>query len=188
MMAIIIMMLLSGVLVFFCSSASGHSFSRGGSEPDGFPDLRALSRAFAEEEEEAQVSPRGYNASVYGPLPGTLRVRASADYKALLSPELGARPLPPPLKRILQATAPPAVTAPPVRLLMAAVCHVDRLYVRVARSMFRNKLAYKYLKLGSCPVNHGTNKYYYFLYLLTTGCGFIETVSGALPFKWVHYW
>ncbi|XP_070684599.1 zona pellucida sperm-binding protein 3 [Pempheris klunzingeri] len=52
------------------------------------------------------------------------------------------------------------------------LCHFDRMYVRIKKEVFNSRDAYKYLKLGNCPVNQGTTTYYYLLYLLRTDCGF----------------
>ncbi|KAM7009831.1 zona pellucida sperm-binding protein 3 [Tautogolabrus adspersus] len=56
--------------------------------------------------------------------------------------------------------------------MIEILCHVDRMYVRVRRELFKTRDAYKYLKLGGCPVNRATTEHYYFLYLLKTDCGF----------------
>ncbi|KAI3352847.1 hypothetical protein L3Q82_019423 [Scortum barcoo] len=52
------------------------------------------------------------------------------------------------------------------------------MYVRIRREVFNTLDAYKYLKLGTCPINQGTKEHYYFLYLLKTDCGF-KTESSA---------
>ncbi|KAM9363609.1 zona pellucida sperm-binding protein 3 [Symphorus nematophorus] len=102
-------------------------------------------------------------------------VPASKVQKEVFKPEKGIRPLPNSIKEmLLGATAPPATTtsAPTRPKLIEILCHVDRMYVRVRREFFKSSNAYKYLKLGTCPVNQGTKEHYYLLYLLKTDCGF----------------
>ncbi|XP_054459756.1 zona pellucida sperm-binding protein 3 [Anoplopoma fimbria] len=102
-----------------------------------------------------------------------LVVSSSEDHKALFKPELGARPLPSPVKELLEKTASTTPsTGPTPKALIEILCHVDRIYVRIRREVFKTTAAYKYLKLGACVVNQGTAGHYYLLYLLETDCGF----------------
>ncbi|XP_010732496.2 zona pellucida sperm-binding protein 3 [Larimichthys crocea] len=102
-------------------------------------------------------------------------ISASQVQKEVFKPEKGARPLPSSVKEMLLATAAPATTAGTTRpQIIEVLCHVDRLYVRVRREVFKTKGAYKNLKLGTCPVNRGTKEHYYFLYLLKNDCGFVK--------------
>nr|XP_020451803.1 zona pellucida sperm-binding protein 3-like isoform X2 [Monopterus albus] len=58
------------------------------------------------------------------------------------------------------------------------LCHLDRMYVRVHRKIFKTINAFKYLKLGTCPVNNANTTHYFLLYHLKTECGFkIENAS-----------
>ncbi|XP_073329199.1 zona pellucida sperm-binding protein 3 [Pagrus major] len=107
-------------------------------------------------------------------VPESVIVSASKIQKELFKPEKGARPLPSSITdMLLGATAAPSTTAAKPRpKLIEVLCHVDRMYVRVRKEVFKTRDSYKYLKLGSCPVNQGTKDHYYFLYLLTKDCGF----------------
>ncbi|KAM8771514.1 zona pellucida sperm-binding protein 3 [Acanthopagrus schlegelii] len=107
-------------------------------------------------------------------VPEFLIVSASDLQKEVFKPEKGARPLPSSIsKMLLEATAAPTTAAADTRpKLVEVLCHVDRMYVRVRKEVFKYKDAYKYIKLGSCPVNQGTKDHYYFLYLLKDDCGF----------------
>ncbi|KAM3623998.1 uncharacterized protein V6R79_017884 [Siganus canaliculatus] len=110
-------------------------------------------------------------------------IYAYEDYKKAFEPAPGARPLPDAVKEMLlkafgitfgpgspaDECAPADQTRPkPVEIL----CHVDRLYVRIRRDVFNSRGAFKHLRVGTCPVNEGSNEFYYFLYLLTDDCGF----------------
>ncbi|KAM9857697.1 zona pellucida sperm-binding protein 3 [Aulostomus maculatus] len=116
----------------------------------------------------------GSTATETKKLPEYAIVSASKVQKELFKPEKGVRPLPQLVKQILLATAAPETPsgkgARPK--LVEMLCHVDRMYVRIRRELFKTINAYKYLKLGTCPVNQGTKDHYYFLYLLKTQCGF----------------
>ncbi|XP_029299249.1 zona pellucida sperm-binding protein 3 [Cottoperca gobio] len=103
-----------------------------------------------------------------------LAVSTSEDQKEAFKPEKGVRPLPGSLKNILlKATVPTIAPVKTRSQLVEVLCHVDRMYVRIRRDIFKSRDAFKSLKLGTCPVNQGTNDHYYFLYLLTNEhCGF----------------
>lgn len=112
-------------------------------------------------------------------VPEFLIVSASDLQKEVFKPEKGARPLPSSIsKMLLEATAAPTTAAADTRpKLVEVLCHVDRMYVRIRKEVFKYKDAYKYIKLGSCPVNQGTKDHYYFLYLLKNDCGFKKEVG-----------
>lgn len=112
-------------------------------------------------------------------VPEYLIVSASKDQKAVFKPEKGAGPLPNSAKEMLLVTASPTQTTGGTarKKLVEILCHVDRMYVRIRREVFKTRDAYKYLKLGTCPVNQGTKEHYYLLYLLTTDCGFKKEVG-----------
>lgn len=110
-------------------------------------------------------------------VPAYMIVPASKVQKEVFKPEKGARPLPNSVKEMLLAAS-TAVTAATARTkLIEILCHVDRMYVRIQRDIFKTRDAYKYLKLGTCPVNQGNKEHYYLLYLLTTDCGFKKEVG-----------
>ena len=113
-------------------------------------------------------------------LPEFVRVPASKDLKPLFKPDgAPSSGLPAAAMEMLLVTAPPTpapTTRPPQ---IEVLCHIDRMYVRVRRTLFSAFDAYKTLKLGSCVVNQGTKDHYYFLYLLTSACGFHKEVGGC---------
>lgn len=109
-------------------------------------------------------------------------VSASHELKEALRPEKGHRDLPYLVEKLLQqatatTAAPPSSggRTPSVEIL----CHIDRMYVRIKRALFKDRNAFRNLKLGTCAVNKSTNEHFYFLYLLTADCGFQMTVSGS---------
>ncbi|XP_040001668.1 zona pellucida sperm-binding protein 3 [Xiphias gladius] len=125
--------------------------------------------------------------------PEYVHVSSSKYQKEAFKPEKGSRPLPDWVKEIL---LPPSTaggagsTAKTGAELVEILCHVDRMYVRIRREVFKTRDAYKNLKLGTCPVNQGTKAHYYFLYLLKTGCGFKResnadylSISNVLHYK-----
>ncbi|XP_034717480.1 zona pellucida sperm-binding protein 3 [Etheostoma cragini] len=105
-------------------------------------------------------------------VPKYLVASFSEDKVKDFKPGMGAGPLPNWASKMLlkTATTSPTVAASPQ--LVEILCHVDRLYIRVRKEIFKTNNAHKYLKFGTCPVNHGTTEHYYFLYLLTADCGF----------------
>ncbi|XP_033479692.1 zona pellucida sperm-binding protein 3 [Epinephelus lanceolatus] len=107
-------------------------------------------------------------------VPEYLVVPVAEDRKEAFKPEKGARALPDWLKERLRKTAPSTSEAGKTARskVVEVLCHVDRMYVRIKREVFKTGSAYKYLKLGKCAVNQGTKAHYYLLYLLTTDCGF----------------
>lgn len=112
--------------------------------------------------------------------PEYIRILSSNYPKDTFKPERGARPLPSWAKELLlgpsSTTAKPSAKAANRGKLVEILCHVDRMYVRIRREVFKTRDAYKNLKLGTCPVNQGTKDHYYFLYLLKTDCGFNKQV------------
>ncbi|XP_020797542.2 zona pellucida sperm-binding protein 3-like [Boleophthalmus pectinirostris] len=133
------------------------------------------------------ISPQSSN-SEFRMLPDFVVVSSVTDQKALFKPERGTRPLPYSVKSLLFPTtvAPTVSTQPKV---VEILCHIDRIYVRVRRDIFKTLDAYSYLKLGTCPVNQGTTSHYYFLYLLTSGCDFKKqsSVDHVIVKNVIHY-
>ncbi|XP_056322324.1 zona pellucida sperm-binding protein 3 [Danio aesculapii] len=105
-------------------------------------------------------------------LPASVRISAQQLHKELFIPGRGGIPVPPQVREMLL----PKITKPafsgvtgrrkPIELL----CHLDRIYVRVLKSLFSSHSAHKHLRLGTCPVNKQTRTHYYFLYNLKR-CG-----------------
>lgn len=88
----------------------------------------------------------------------------------VFKPEGGTRPLPIPVKQMFLPPAPTKPT-PPQYGAVDALCHLDRIYVRIKKDLFVNPSeAWRYLKVGTCSVNEDTAQHYYFLYYLK-GCG-----------------
>lgn len=116
-------------------------------------------------------------------VPQYLAVPASQTLKQVFKPEQGARSLPNLANEMLLVTAAPtpAIGATAGTKLVEILCHVDRMYVRIKREVFKTRDAYKYLTLGTCPVNKGTKEHYYLEYLLRTECGFEKKVGKAVP-------
>ncbi|XP_056136430.1 zona pellucida sperm-binding protein 3 [Lampris incognitus] len=168
-----------GFFLLMCCSAYCHTF-RGVTEYGPFirdPEFEwnEMKRAIAAEKAQ-EITPKakfwrsGFEARR---VPEYLRIPASADQKERFKPEKGTRPLPESVKHMLLVTAGPATTATTSKPdSVELLCHVDRMYVRVKRALFQSKTAYKYLTLGTCPVNAATEEHYYLLYLLKTNCGF----------------
>ncbi|XP_029017133.1 zona pellucida sperm-binding protein 3 [Betta splendens] len=127
--------------------------------------------------------------------PGThyLIVSGANEQNVDFEPGQGARPLPSSAAGILLGHPPNALQAERIRdpkRLVEILCHVDRMYVRIKREVFKTVDAYKYLKLGTCPVNAATGVHYYLLYLLVTDCGFKQEskpdfvhISNALTYE-----
>ncbi|XP_067352714.1 zona pellucida sperm-binding protein 3 [Channa argus] len=108
-------------------------------------------------------------------LPEYLIVSSSNDPKRDFKPQMGNKPLPDSAVNMLlgsPSNSLPNVTQEDPKKTVEILCHVDRMYVRIKREVFKTRDAYKYLKLGTCPVNQGTSIHYYLLYLLTMDCGF----------------
>ncbi|XP_046693565.1 zona pellucida sperm-binding protein 3-like [Silurus meridionalis] len=99
-------------------------------------------------------------------LPQFQQILSSDVHKLVFKPARNHRPVTDLMKSILLPKLLPATEAPlpsesnNIELL----CHVDRIYVRVVKSLFTNPDAGKYLKVGTCSVNKATPEHYYFLY------------------------
>ncbi|XP_035515495.1 zona pellucida sperm-binding protein 3 [Morone saxatilis] len=112
-------------------------------------------------------------------------VSASQDHKEVFKPEKGFRPLPNSVINMLfgslTATGVTGTSATTVATtspkLIEILCHVDRMYVRVRREVFKTRNAWEYLKLGTCPVKASTKDHYYLLSLLEDDCGFQKESS-----------
>ncbi|XP_056109530.1 zona pellucida sperm-binding protein 3 [Rhinichthys klamathensis goyatoka] len=104
-------------------------------------------------------------------LPGSVRIQASMLHKELFTPERHSRPVPPLLKSILLAETADVKPKKPVSdPNMEVMCYMDRIHVKVRRSLFSDPSAWKKLKLGTCAVNKVSDTHYQFLYYLK-GCG-----------------
>ncbi|KAG7315818.1 hypothetical protein KOW79_020684 [Hemibagrus wyckioides] len=98
-------------------------------------------------------------------LPESQPIDSSAVRKTMFVPARNRRPIPHEMKPILLPTLPsPEIKPPSQPKSVQLLCHIDRIYVRVLKSLFTNPEAEKYLKVGTCPVNKDTPEHYYFLY------------------------
>ncbi|XP_074539952.1 zona pellucida sperm-binding protein 3 [Halichoeres trimaculatus] len=176
------------LLLLLSYSACCQAQSRGGPDVGAFledPDLEweRMETVIGKENMHTSTTDAEYwrSSSSYGSsssgvkkLPESVIVTSSKIQKEAFKPEKGSRPLPNSVKEILlvgSSSAKASMKAARPKLI-EILCHVDRMYVRVRRELFKTKEAYKDLKLGSCPVNQGTKEHYYFLYLLKSKCGF----------------
>ncbi|KAJ8284938.1 hypothetical protein COCON_G00037880 [Conger conger] len=71
---------------------------------------------------------------------------------------------------MLPVTAKTPVTAKPLKPMVEALCHLDRMYVRIRKDAVKGRLSWKYLYFGNCRVNAARGAHYYFLYNMTR-CG-----------------
>lgn len=114
-------------------------------------------------------------------VPQFVVVSAADVKKEYFKPEKNTRPLPQSVKDMLlgATVAPTSATGGTTsrKPIVEALCHIDRIYIRVRREVFKTRDAYKYLNIGKCPVNQGTKEHYYLLYLLTADCGFNKEVG-----------
>lgn len=112
-------------------------------------------------------------------VPHFLVISSSNDPVEAFKPELGARELPEAVKEmLLQALG--ATPAPPTGGVGKPVevrCHINKMFVRVKKSIFKAKTPCQDLKLGLCTVNKISDEHYYFVYPLNANCGFQRVVS-----------
>uniref|UniRef100_A0A3Q3LIK0 Zona pellucida glycoprotein 3c n=1 Tax=Mastacembelus armatus TaxID=205130 RepID=A0A3Q3LIK0_9TELE len=123
-------------------------------------------------------------------LPEYLVVSTSKDQKEVFKPGKGTGHLSDWAKAVLLGRPPSILNIGRVRDptgLVEVLCHVDRIYVRIKKGVFKTIDAYKYLKLGTCPVNQSTKTHYYLLYLLRTDCGFKREVDQLTISNVLHY-
>ncbi|KAM6940408.1 zona pellucida sperm-binding protein 3 [Xenentodon cancila] len=108
-------------------------------------------------------------------LPKYLIVSPSNDHKEDLKPEKGGRAVPKWLKKVLLGIPPTIIDAAGATQktdLVELLCYIDKVNIRIRRDIFNSNDAFKYLKLGTCPVNYRDKEYYFLLYSLTADCGF----------------
>lgn len=126
-------------------------------------------------------------------LPQYLIMSGAGDQKEDFKPGRGARPLSGSAVNMLIGSPSNALQTERIKdpkQLVEILCHFDRMYVRIKREVFKTIDAYKYLKLGTCPVNAGTQIHYYLLYRLITDCGFNQQVSKGyfcLHFQYISF-
>ncbi|XDV15595.1 hypothetical protein PO909_015646 [Leuciscus waleckii] len=112
-------------------------------------------------------------------------------HKELFTPERDSRPrpVPPLLKSILLAETADVKPKKPVSdPNFEVMCYMDRIHVKVRRSLFADPSAWKNLKLGTCAVNKGSDTHYHFLYYLK-GCGIQrgEDADRVIYSNMLHY-
>ncbi|KAF1394804.1 hypothetical protein PFLUV_G00004950 [Perca fluviatilis] len=172
------------LLLLFCSAYSYRFRSRAGNVEDPERVWERLKTENGDEMAETLVPRSFWSESDNGSAPHAKLVREYQAISALenkkkdFKPETGARPLPDWASDMLLETVSDSMetdtfateTARPQ--LVDILCHVDRIYVRIKKSVFKTSNAHRYLKFGTCRVNQATKDHYYFLYLLTADCGF----------------
>ncbi|KAJ8365794.1 hypothetical protein SKAU_G00146250 [Synaphobranchus kaupii] len=87
---------------------------------------------------------------------------------------------PGPLTDEAKAVMLPTTTVAPVTIkdpiaMVEALCHMDRMYVRIRKDSVSERDGWKYLYFGTCRVNQARDPHYYFLYPLAS-CGLIPQV------------
>ncbi|XP_065151452.2 zona pellucida sperm-binding protein 3 [Paramisgurnus dabryanus] len=125
--------------------------------------------------ESSMVSPDNYDPSYRAGetateepsllrLPEYVRIQASDLRKDYFSPEMGSMEVPPEVQTILLPSGMPAwrPSYTTAGKKVEVLCHLDRIYVRVQKSVFADINAWKNLKLGTCSVNKATASHYYF--------------------------
>nr|XP_055060529.1 zona pellucida sperm-binding protein 3 [Misgurnus anguillicaudatus] len=97
-------------------------------------------------------------------LPEYVRIPASGLHKEYFSPEMGSMEVPSEVQNMLLPSGLPAWTPTYTTAgkKVEVMCHLDRMYVRVQKSVFADINAWKNLKLGTCSVNKATASHYYF--------------------------
>lgn len=176
------------LLLLLCFANSQFSSNARLFVQDPEAEWRRMETEVNEERSEAPDSNLGRSASNTLqplPVPKYLVVPASKVQKGLFNPEKNARPLPASIREMLLGAKTPTTTvASPTRQpLIEVQCQIDRMYVRIRKNVFKSLDAHKYLKLGKCPVNHGTRNHYYFLYLLNINCGYLREVGIFFSFN-----
>lgn len=101
-------------------------------------------------------------------LPESQPIAFSAVRKNMFSPVGNRRSVPKEMKAILLPSTATQSPLTPQPKSVQLLCHIDRIYVRVQKSLFSNTNAEKYLKVGTCLVNKDTPEYYYFLYPISS--------------------
>lgn len=175
------------LLLLFCSACSYRFRDRAGDSPVVEGSEQAWERiktVTGNKTAETLVTKSFGNASDNGSIPQAKRVREYQavsrlkDHRKDFKPETGVRPLPDWASDMLLKTATDTIPTEPARpQLVEILCHVDRVYVRIRKKVFKTDNAHRYLKFGTCRVNQVTKDHYYFLYLLTADCGFKKKVG-----------
>lgn len=153
------------VLGYMVSSSPFMTNKAAADEP--WPDLEDLLPKFKEK------TPPDRSANTPCPplkLPQFQQISSSDVYKPIFKPSRTRRPVPEVMKAILLPTPPPVTVTPASsrQKNIELLCHIDRIYVRVVKSLFVSPDAGKYLKVGTCAVNKATLEYYYFLYTINS--------------------
>ncbi|MEQ2261459.1 hypothetical protein XENORESO_010660 [Xenotaenia resolanae] len=185
------------VLLVFCSTCSFALIKVSESESE-----KEKTVIHEKEEEEKQASlPKAQSLPASADdsprdgskkLPEYLIVPVSRDHKGDLKPERGARKIPSWLQKVLLGMPPTLSSdegATNKSKLVEVRCHMDKIYVRIRKEVLKSQDAYKYLTLGSCPVNHADKDYYYLLQSLKTDCGFkVQSLPDYLSIRiFLHY-
>ncbi|KAL2086746.1 hypothetical protein ACEWY4_017805 [Coilia grayii] len=143
---------------------------------ESWEELKALIKTSGDFEggwySEVSVSPSFKTSPPFLPLLKLplFNIDMSPVSRDIFNPEEGTRPLP---EEVIPKLLPPEHREePPAQWgKVDALCHLDRIYVRIKKDVFGKPAdAWRYLKVGTCPVNEATAEHYYFLYYLKD-CG-----------------
>lgn len=179
-----------GLVLLLMSSADSQLKIRGRVVHDSEVDWKRLNVPL---KKELVFAPR--SADPNGTLPESERVptfiivSSANDPVEDFKPELGARDLPDRAREVLLQAMVTTAAPPPGggTTGVEVACQIDRLYVRVKKDIFKVRMAFQNLKLGTCAVNKILDDHYYFLYPLTANCGFKILVSeGVFMFIFSH--
>ncbi|KAF4075145.1 hypothetical protein AMELA_G00231300 [Ameiurus melas] len=151
------------LLVLTCMVSSYPSMPDEAASDDSWPDLE---ESLPKYKAQTPVNPTLNTPCPPLKLPQFQQIRSSDVHKLIFKPARNLRPVPALMKSILLPSPTPATAAPlPSKpRSIELLCHIDRIYVRVQKSLFTSADAGKYLKVGTCPVNKDASEYYYFLY------------------------
>ncbi|KAM9770559.1 zona pellucida sperm-binding protein 3 isoform 2-T2 [Menidia menidia] len=155
------------IIILFCSACCGVLVKEPAPE---WERVKTVPKA-----ESLSGSSNGSSVAGAKKFPSYLVVSSTNDHKEDLRPEKSSRDMPQWLQKVLMgspSTFPRAgfVTHKPGSVGLQ--CHFDKIIVKIEKDVFKSEDAFKYLKLGTCPVTHGNKDYYFLMHSLKSNCGF----------------